>query len=464
MNKPLILNLVWAGLATAAGIVGYKLAPTAESAGSQSRVRAIADNTPASVTSGPKKAAANLSATKDAGVQDFYKRYGLDTGTPISADKMKEAMLEAIRESDPVKSQLMFARLMEELTAENAPAALAMIRENVGGFESMRYMSTLAYKWGQVDPLTAMKEMAKGDDRGGRMSQNIVLTGWAANDPKGAMEWLSAYEGDGKDWLASSIVNGLAKSDPEGALKYISAMKDKDDRARGAETIAREMIRMGGSEKALAWLADLKDPDMKSGAFRTVAEQMMRGDTAKAAVWIKAYAKEDYAQDAVRNLSESIARKDPQEALAFAKDLTGKAQSSAIGQAVNEWVRKDDGAGMADAAKYVESLSGESRDAGARAIAKEAVRQDPQAAIAWANSIKDEAQRTDTLVDVARRYMREDQAAATQWLATSGLSPEAQAKVTAPPTRGDWGGGGGGPPGGFGGGRGGFGGGGARGK
>jgi hypothetical protein len=440
MPKPLIINLVWAGVAGAAFTAGYLIkSPGENKDASSSTLRVIADKAPAA-GAGAKKAAPTSS--KDTAVLDFYKRYGLDSGTPITPDKMKEAMLEAIRESDPVKSQLMFARLMEELTPENAPAALAMIRENVSGFESMRYMSTLAYKWGQVDPLNAMKELAKGDDRGGRMSQNVVLTGWAATDPKAAMEWLNAYDGDGKDWLAQSIVNGLAKSDPEGALKYVSGLKDKDDRSRGAETIAREMIRLGGSDKAVAWLNGLTDPDMKSGAFRTVADQMMRGDTAKAAEWIKAYANEDFAKDAVRNLAETMARKDPQEALKFAGDLTGKAQSSAIGQAVNEWARQENGANMADAAKYVESLpAGDSRDAGARAIAREAVRDDPQAAIAWANSIKDAEQRTDTLVDVARRYMREDKAAAEAWLAQSGLSAEDQQKVTTP-GRGDWGGGG----------------------
>jgi hypothetical protein len=443
MNKPLVLNIVWAGVAAAAGIAGYKLAPSADSSAAQSSaVRKIADGVPAPAGGAKKGISANM-VSKDAAVLEFYQRYGLDSGTPLSPEKMQAAMLEAIREGDPVKSQLMFARLMEELTAENAPAALAMIRENVGGFESMRYMSTLAYKWGQVDPLNAMKSLAQGDDRGGRMSQSVVLTGWASADPKAAMEWLNAYDGEGKDWLSMSIVNGMVKSDPEGALKYVAALEREEDRSRGAETIAREMIRLGGAEKAVAWLNGLTDPDMKSGAFRTVAEQMLRGDATKAAEWVKAFAGEDYAADAVRNVAETLARKDPQEALTFANSLTGKAQSSAVGQAINEWIRQNDGAGMADAAKYVEGLpQGDARDAGTRAIAREAVREDPQAGIAWANQIQDPEVRTDTLIDVARRYMREDLAAAQAWLATSGLSAEDQARVTAPPERGDWGRGG----------------------
>ena len=144
-----------------------------------------------------------------------------------------------------------------------------------------------------------------------------------------------------------------------------------------------------------------------------------------------------------------------QEGLKLANSLTGKAQARAVGEVVGQWLNKDDGATATDAVKYVDSLpAGESRDAGASAIAREFVREDPAGAIVWANSIADAKQREETLVDVGRRYMREDQAAAAAWLAQSGLSAEAQQQITNP-QRGDWGGragsGGGGPPGGFGG-------------
>ena len=453
MKTPLVLNLVWAGVAGAAFYTGYKLNAAGDSENSQPKTRTVAGSVGSSIVGNGSKNVSPLMVSKSGEVLDFYKRYGLDTGTPLTVEKMKEAMLEAIRESDPVKSQLMFARLMEELTADNAPAALAMIRANVSGFESMRYMGMLAYKWGEVDPLNAMKELAKGgDDRGGRMSQNVVLSGWAATDPAAATAWLNAYEGDGKDWLSISLLNGLARKDIEGAMKFASAIKDDGERGRAAETIAREMIRAGGTEKATAWLNTLTDPEMKKGAFQTLAEQVMRGDQAKAIEFVKAFAGEDFASGAVKNLAESVARKDVKEGLALANSLTGKAQAQAVGQVVNEWLNQKDGAGSTDAVKYVDALpQGATRDAGARAIAREFVREDPAGAIVWANSIQDAKEREDTLVDVARRYMREDQAAATAWLATSGLSEDAQKQVTTP-QRGDWGGGrggfGGGPPGG----------------
>ena len=466
MKTPLLLNLVWAGVAGAAFYTGYKLNTSGESnEAAQSKIRPVAGSLAGGPVGSGSKTVSPLMVSKSPDVLDFYKRYGLDSGIALTSDKMKAAMLEAIRESDPVKSQLMFARLMEELTAENAPAALAMIRENVGGFDSMRYVGMLAYKWGEVDPLNAMKEMAKGgDDRGGRMSQSVVLTGWAATDPAAATAWLSAYEGDGKDWLSMSLLNGLAKKDIEGAMKFASALEDKDERGRAAETIAREMIRAGGAEKATAWLNSLTDPDMKKGAFQTIADQIMRGDQAKAIEFVKAFASEDYARGAIGNLAQSVARKDVQEGIKLANSLTGQAKARAVGEVVGEWLNKDSGANATDAVKYVDALpAGESRDAGARAIAREFVREDPAGAIVWANSIADTKEREEALVDVGRRYMRDDQAAATAWLQQSGLSAEAQQQITTP-QRGDWGGGGrGGFPGG-GPGRGGIGGGGRGGR
>jgi hypothetical protein len=446
MKTPVILNLVWAGVAGAAFYTGMKY-NSSDNAKNPGQKNLSVMSSPAAGTGGGKLVNP-LMVSKDNSVIDFFKQYGLDTGVPLTPDKMKEAMLTAIREGDPVKSQMMFARLMEELNAENAPAALAMIRENVGGFDSMRYMGMLAYKWGEVDPTAAMKELAKGDDRGGRFTQGFVLTGWAAKDPQAAIAWLAAYEGDPREkgMMTNLLVNGLARSSPEDAMKYAANIKDDGERARAAESIAREIIRAGGAEKATAWLNGITDPEMKRGAFQTVSDQLLRSDPAKAAEFIKQYASEDYARGAVANLANSLAKKDLQQGLTFAEGLTGEAQAKAYGSVISEWLDKDKGAGAADAAKYVESMAaGPNKDAGARELAQQAMRQDPATAIAWASSIQDPATREESLIDVGRRYLRQDPAAGAAWLASSGLSAEAQQKVTAPRDFG-------GPGGGFGGG------------
>ena len=459
MKSSIALNLVWAGVAAGAFYGGMQMRSSEGAAGAGGVRNKVVSAQPATGPGGVStvKDASKL-ASSDPSVIDFFKKYGLDTGVPLTPDVMKEAIAEAVRENNPVKSQMMFARLMEALTPENAPAALAMLRENVGGWESMRYMPMLAHAWGSVDPESAMKTLGADGDRGSRFAQPAVLTAWASKDPQAAMKWLETFEGGGKEFMSMAIVNGMAKSDVEGAMKYASGLKDEGERARAAETIAREMIRTGGTEKATAWLGNITDPTMKRGAFETMADQMLRSDPAKAAEFVKSHQGEEYAKNAVGNIAQSLSRTDVKQGLEFASNLKGEAQAKAYGEVVGEWMRKDNGANAEEASKYVNGLTaGPNKDAGAQQVARNIARENPQDAIVWAGAIQNPELRASTLVDVGRDYMRSSPQEAAAWLATSGLTAEQQQQVTAPPDRGNWRGfgagtgfggatGGGGPP------------------
>ena len=167
-KSALILNLLWAVVAAGTFYAGVKLKGSERAGSAAGRSIKVVDtpDTPAMKSLGTTVKAGVVSRNDD--VLDFFKRYGVGDGAPLSPAVMKQAITEALRESDPIKSQLLFARLMEELTPENAPSVLAMLKENVAGFDSMRYMSMLGYAWGQVDPKAAMEEMNQGGERGDR--------------------------------------------------------------------------------------------------------------------------------------------------------------------------------------------------------------------------------------------------------------------------------------------------------
>jgi hypothetical protein len=285
----------------------------------------------------------------------------------------------------------------------------------------------------------------------------MALSGWAAKEPAAAIAWAASAELNPweKGMINGQLINGLARSSPEEASKYAAELKDPGERSRAADSIAREMIRTSGAEKASEWVAGIKDPDMKKGAFQAIADQLIRSDPDKAAQLIKASANEEFAGNSVRSLAGAVAKKDLQQGLALAGELSGDAQAKAYGSVVREWMGQNEGAGAPDAVKYVEAMpAGANKDAAAREIAQQALRDDPATAIAWATSIQDAAKREETLIDVARRYLRQDPEAGAAWLATSGLSDQARQKVRENP---GWGGGfGGGGPGGPGGPGGGF--------
>lgn len=468
MKKPaLLLNLLWAAIAGGtfyAGTVWQNHGRAA--AGSSNAVRVVSAPEPLKMPGGPSSMVKAGTVSRDDDVLDFFKRYGLDSGAPLSAEVMTQAVSEALRETNPIKSQMLFARLMEELTPENASAAMAMLKSNTNGWDSMRYMSMLTYAWGGVDPKAAMEALGKEENREARMGQTTALSGWAAKDPQGAIAWLDSFEGENKAWMAQSLISGLAKSDFEGAMKYANALEDDGEKRRAAETLARELIRSGGVEKANEWFSSLADSNMKDGAFSTLTDQLRRVDPEKAAEFIKQHAGQEYARDSVAGLAEQLSRKDVQEGLKFASSLAaGPNQARAFAEVVGTWLNQNEGADSVQASEYVTKMpAGENRDAASSMIARRMVGEDPAAAIAWANAIGNAEERQDVLVDVGRRYLRMDPVNGAAWLAQSGLSAEAQQEVTAPREDRGWrggpGGGGpgaGGPPGG---GRGGFGGGG----
>ena len=76
-------------------------------------------------------------------------------------------------------------------------------------------------------------------------------------------------------------------------------------------------------------------------------------------------------------------------------------------------------------------------------FATELAREDPTAAIAWAETIGDEQLRIEALSQVAESWYRRDQTAATTWLEASELPPETQQAVLETSTTGRGGGGGG---------------------
>ena len=434
MKKSILaLNLLWISIAAGTFYAGsvWREGQSAGSSGNQ-RNPSTAGSDKFGATS-PNTKARPQANQAEAEVDEFVERYGLNSIKPLSKEMMGKAIIEALRETDPVKSQMLFARLMSSLTAENASAALAMIRENVGGFESRRYMGMLAYAWGGVDAKSAMEQLGERGDREGRFSQGTALAGWAGKDPQAAMAWLDAYKGEDKEGLTQSLIGGLAKTDIDAAMKYAGALENKDERSRAAQTLAREMIRTGGVDKATAWLTTLTDPSMKAGAFESVADQLRRSDPEQAAEFIRKNSGEEFARNTASQLAAEFSRKDMQKGLDFAASLTGKAQSDAYAQIINQWMDKDDGAEVDKASAYVNQMTkGPARDAAAAMISRQVSREDPAASIAWASSITDPAAREESLVSAARRYMRADPQAGAAWLAQSGLSPEAQQQVTAP--------------------------------
>ncbi len=436
MKSPILIHGIWLLLAAGAFAVGRLTVKPQPPAAGDAPVAAVTASLP-SPTAGrsPEAAAAAKAAALSDDPVAWAARFRSPDGT-ISSTRMADAVREAVRESDPVKSMMNFSQLIKELTPENAGAAFSTVRETVAGFESMRYLPMLTYQWGSLDGAKALADMQELGGRDGMFNSATTLAGFASADPEAAKKWLSENGTAENRWMLDrALVTGLAHSDFAAASEYVMSLPP-DNRGAYVDVLAERKIRDGISS-ASDWALGLTDPAMKATALQRVADQYTRQDPAAAAAWIKDHAGSDYANNAVSTVARQYAERDPHGAIDWAATLpAGSSQNEAYGRVYQEWGRNDPTA----ASESLNTMSsGPVKDESIGSFARSIARENPEDAVTWASTITDPLQREQAQIDVVQRWRGTDAAAANQW-AAGHLSPEAQQRVNEPP-RWDRGGG-----------------------
>jgi hypothetical protein len=198
--------------------------------------------------------------------------------------------------------------------------------------------------------------------------------------------------------------------------------------------VTGEMLEQG-LDQAKGWVDTVKDPDLRTGVLARVTMEIMQDDREGAAEWIAKYGDEDAAAPAVNRLADSWSREDPKAVMDWAENLSGKSKSEAYQEAMESWAVKDSAA----AGEYLKGMQeSPERDAAVEGYATRVSRENPVTAMEWAETITDQGSRQDTMVEVARDWMRNDKAAAEQWVQASGLPAEAVESINEPRRDFDW--------------------------
>lgn len=434
--KSSALHLIWILVAGAAFGAGWFLRPTTTTdAGGSDTPGASAANVAATQATELQVERTENSAgaaTEEFGIQKYFDGNGL-----IGAKDMARAMRDALKESDPLKSNLLFTQLLSELTPENIDEALAALREAPQGWEMWQKMGLFVGAWGKLDGPAAL-EYAKEMQGPGRMfGSAAALSGWASKDPDAAIAWADENQSEGRESVMAKagILRGLAISDPIRATEYLQQLPENTP---GMEqlvgTVANEQMKQGMST-ATAWAASLSTDALKEQAFEQLGNEYARQDPVKAASWIESYADKAYAEEAVEEVADEWAEIDPGAAVDWASKLPGDAQATAMESAFQEWEESD----AEGASAYLLNMeSSPAKDAAIAGFVSDLGKDEPAAAIEWANTIENEATRTEALTDVAKDWYREDAEAAGAWIETSGLPVEAVKEITTPrDNRGD---------------------------
>ena len=128
-----------------------------------------------------------------------------------------------------------------------------------------------------------------------------------------------------------------------------------------------------------------------------------------------------------QHAARELAKTDPAETVEWAVDLPdGDGKNHAVGTSFHMWA----GRSAKEAAAAIASVPADQRDAATYGYATRVVHEDPAIGVEWAATISNQEARGRALVDTGRVFYKRDREAANAWLATSGLSPDQQKKIT----------------------------------
>ena len=347
--KPFVPHLLWAGLAVGAFVFGRSTMPDSSQttgAGSATTQTLLTSKGSAETAGDASSSSARSEATIQE-VRGFIDQFRIGGSGGLNAQGMADAVQAAIKETDRVKSSLMFAMLMDELTPENAEAARESVVGSVSGFESFRYLGLLNYRWGELDGESAVASASSGGGREAGFGTSIALSGWAASDPDAALAWINSKEDlddRQKNWFTRGAISGMAASDPDGATELVEqlAANNEDGVGRYVEAIAREKIKEGGPA-AEAWMESLTSPELRSEALETILDHTRRTSTDDAIALASRYADEPSASGAISEFARELADNGSgQEAIDFASSLpSGTVRTETIKDVYGELAREN---------------------------------------------------------------------------------------------------------------------------
>jgi hypothetical protein len=264
------------------------------------------------------------------------------------------------------------------------------------GWRGIGYRRQVMQGWATADPASAGKYMAenplelavgsKGDgSRGSHSVQSFIGEEWAKQDPNGAIAWANSLE-KGKDEAVSSVVREVAREDPATASAMLA-------------TIDPEIVK--GSYRDV----------LVKGYHRAVAESYGAKDFAAATTWISTLPADQQAWQLAAAI-KGLARNEPQAAAAQVSSMeAGENKDRAVCD-VAELMATENPQAAAEFLTNAEFFpkNGSLQTNNMRieialcTIAKEWAKQDPNGAIAWANSL--EKGKTMAVISVEREVAR----------------------------------------------------------
>jgi len=337
---------------------------------------------------------------------------------------------------DPVRALLSFAEmgtdgdlpaslreLAKVMDLEQVASAIAALEKLDPSPSQERALKAVLGRWAQLAPSDAFTYVAAMDAPKLRHDAKLwVLKSWGATDPASAL----AFIHDNPDSSISrsaeyAVFEGLGKGDLNVAMAFLESINENDTRYGSATYSAVREMFMRNDREVIAWASSLAAGEVRDRAIHGLIDQWARYDPLAAKAWMEKNAGGRNLSGAMVELGESWARVDPDSAMRWANTLEAgdKTTGYVKDRIFSRWMQYD----FESAAQFlVEQEPSPQLDRAFEMYVEKARYYDPEATIAWAESITDPRRRFNAIARVASVWKSRDRDAFNDYLQTSGLS------------------------------------------
>lgn len=431
-TRTLVLAVLWSGTLAASWWLGHRTGThTAISRFATTREAADGPGKPGTPgQGGPKTVAAR------AGEQD--------TGGAATEPQSLQAILARVKNlmrsggmQNP-SAMLKTITLLGQIRDEDIQAAL----KEAAGFKDpqsqMMINMTLLSRWAESDGPAALQyaeeNMGDANAMARQMAKMGVLSAWAQSDPDAAWAHLQSSEDNdsgegpfgGRSMMMMGLFSSMAAKDPDKAFARLSELDDPQERQMALNGIAQSAYDDASRARLMDGIGKLSDQNERKEARAAILGQLAMTDPDQA-VKMTAALPADERQEASQRVGTMLMMSDPQRGAAFLlENAQPNKKKEAYQQIVSQWVNAD--------ANKAGAWLGEQPQTpdldGARFVfATQVAGRDPESAMAWANTVTEESQRTQAVEKVYLTWKKKDEAAATAALQASGLSQEIQSSI-----------------------------------
>jgi hypothetical protein len=384
-------------------------------------------------------------------------------------------VLTAIGRSDPDRAlalarelvmtreqRAVYSVLFAQMASAN-PASAAIRLAQVPPGESRDYaVRALADGWARADLAASLAWARQLGPEERSPAVETVLAVMQASDPLQAADVaLATLSGAALERTLVSSVHALVRSDLPTAAALVVRFPEGDAQNQAMFPVVRALAALNPVE-AVAWSKTLPAGPTQAMALNNILDvwaaqapaaagqfvaQMNPGPAQEAAAgyvvallaanppaaiqWVQSLPNGAARDRASVNLASAWAQRDPAAAAAWSATLPSspEVRMQALHAALSYWLERDSGA----AGEFVAGLAGGTQAEAAAYVAPGLAQRDPEAAIAWTQTLSAAGAREAALAAAYARWLQNAPVAAKTWLAQANLPAATKARLGGPP-------------------------------